>query len=632
LTQATEARDTGTAPATRLAVAVVAALALAGGGAFFLAAQLKAAKPVIARLDRLVTFSPNGDGRKDVESIGFRLKTDDHVAVDVIDVDGGRVRRVGEDLDTADGRQVRVSWDGRDDDGRRAPDGFYRIRITLRREGRSVVAPQPFRLDTTPPRPAVIVESAPVIAPGRPVDFRIRGAGPKATPRLRIVRTDVEPVQIVRAFDGEPGVKTYQWDGRLDDGTPARPGTYLITVASRDGAGNEGSGVRMPPRRGAIPGRPGVTIRTLAVQPPVRPVQAGRLVSFRVDARGRRYGWSVRRLGGSRPVKRNGRPKRDTHLTFRAPGGVSGVYLLEVRSGRAVTRVPFAVQSSEHAALTVVLPMITWLGRSPLDDASDPDGLPDTLGNGAVVRFPRLFARNGGLPAGFADGVAPLLVFLDRSRIRYDLVTDLALALDEQVPESDGGLLFAGTPEWTSRGLAKRLRRYVEAGGDVALFGPGALRAGVTVGDGKLTHATPPAATDAFGGRLADVRALEGDAPVLSVLEEDPQIGLLEGFSGELTGFDAVEELISPGRGEVAVSVGQAITEEEAARAEEADERPRVERPVLSAVRIGDGLAIRVGLPAWSERLAAGDGPVRQITRNVVDILRGVRPRPRSVG
>ena len=630
----TEVQSTGAAPASRLAVAVVAALALAGGCAFLLAAQLKAAKPVIARLDRLITFSPNGDGRKDVERIGFRLKTDDRVAVDVINEDGGRVRRVGDDLDTSGGRQVRVTWDGRDDDGRRAPDGFYRIRITLRREGRSVVAPQPFRLDTTPPRPAVIVESAAVVAPGRPVDFRVRGVGPQATPSFQVVRTDVDPAQVVRSFDGSPGDKSYRWDGRVDDGSVARPGTYLITATSRDGAGNDGSGVKLPPRRGAIPGRPGVTIREVAVQPPVRPVQAGRFVTFRVDARGRRYDWNVRRLGAGAPRKQNNRPKTDTHLTFRAPEGVSGVYLLTVRSGGAVTRVPFAVQGDKHAPFTVVLPMTTWLGRSPLDDASDPDGIPDTLANGSAVRFPRLFARNGGLPAGFADDVAPLLVFLDRHRVRYDVTTDLALALDDDQPLSDSdGLLFAGQPEWVSRGMARRLRRAVNAGAKVAMFAPRTLRAGVTVGDGKLTHATPPAAIDAFGGRIADVRPLEGDPPpALSVLAEDTEIGLLEGFAGELPGFDTVEELQSPGPGKVAVSVGQPITEEEAARAEEADERPREERPVLSAVRLGDGLVIRVGLPGWTSRLVEGDAAVEQLTRNVVDILRGVRPRSRSVG
>ena len=33
---------------------------------------------------------------------------------------------------------TRFPWDGRTDDGTRAPDGTYRIRLTLREEGRSV--------------------------------------------------------------------------------------------------------------------------------------------------------------------------------------------------------------------------------------------------------------------------------------------------------------------------------------------------------------------------------------------------------------------------------------------------------------------------------------------------------------
>ena len=607
---------------------MVAALALAGAGAFLLAAQLKAAPPTIERLDRLFTFSPNGDGRKDVQEIGFRLKIDDRVSVDVIDADGGRVRRLAEELDTSGGRKVFVRWDGRTDSGRRARDGFYRIRITLRREGRSVVAPQPFLLDTRPPRPAAIVESPPITAPGKPVTFRIRGAGPQASPRIRVLRTDVDPPRAVRTFEASPDDKRLQWDGRLDDGSVAPPGTYLITVFSRDDAGNEGSGVRLPPRRGAIPGNPGVTVRALAVQPPVRPVLAGRPAVFRVDARGRKYRWNLRRLGSPNPVKSNRRPKTDTQLAFRAPEGRSGVYLLEVRSGGAVTRVPLVVQATERVAMTVVLPMITWLGRSPLDDAAAPDGIPDTLERGNAVRFPRLFARAGGLPAGFAEDVAPLLVWLDRNKVPYDVTTDLAMALDDGPPAKARGLLFLGAPEWVNPGLARRLRRFVDGGGRAAVFGPRALRGGVTVGDGKLAHATPPAATDAFGGRFAAVRTL--DAP-LSVLAEEPQMGLLEGFAGELAGFSEVEELISAGRGELAVSVGQPITEEEALEAEEADERPREERPVLSGVRFGDGVVIRVGLPGWADRLVARDLTVAQLTRNITDILRGVPPRPRDL-
>ena len=37
---------------------------------------------------------------------------------------------------------------------------------------------------------------------------------------------------------------------------------------------------------------------------------------------------------------------------------------------------------------------------------------------------------------------------------------------------------------------------------------------------------------------------------------------------------------------------------------------------------------IRVGLPEWTSKL--DEGNVAQVTRNIVDILRGVEPRIRS--
>ncbi len=50
---------------------------------------------------------------------------------------------------------------------------------------------------------------------------------------------------------------------------------------------------------------------------------------------------------------------------------------------------------------------------------------------------------------------------------------------------------------------------------------------------------------------------------------------------------------------------------------------------MLTATRIGKGLVIRVGLPQWAQRVIA-DPEVAQINRNIVDLLRGVRPQLRS--
>ena len=181
----------------------------------------------------------------------------------------------------------------------------------------------------------------------------------------------------------------------------------------------------IPPVPGQVRGRPGITVRQITAQPPLEPVRAGSRMEFFVDSRRRPYRWSMRRLGASRPVRKGrGRPGRG--LVVRAPGGITGAYLLELRSGRSRASVPFLVQAPQRARLLVVVPAITWLGVDKVDDNGD--GLPDTLETGGPVRWPRVIAGNRGLPAGFADQTAPLLVFLDRARIRYDLTSDIALA------------------------------------------------------------------------------------------------------------------------------------------------------------------------------------------------------------
>ena len=48
-----------------------------------------------------------------------------------------------------------MSWDGRTEQGGRAPEGVYRVRIGLRRGGRAVTLGPGLRLDTTAPRPTV---------------------------------------------------------------------------------------------------------------------------------------------------------------------------------------------------------------------------------------------------------------------------------------------------------------------------------------------------------------------------------------------------------------------------------------------------------------------------------------------
>lgn len=621
---------------TLFARAVFVLLVGATFSAFFVAQRLKSAPPVVelARLTKF--FSPNGDGRRDVNRISFTVKEADDVTVSVVGSDGGRVRRLATGGRALPFRPVRLVWDGRTDDGRVARDGLYRLRFALRRQGRSVVVQRAIELDTTAPRPVVLSVKPPIAGPvPGGFEVRVRGAGRRRAPRFAVLRTDVSPLRQVARFSGRKGSRRAVWDGRVD-GRPAPPGTYIVVPSVEDRAGNVGTApAALPPEPGEVPGRPGITVRHITAQPPLRPVRAGERVEFLVDSRRRSYRWRVRRVGAARPVKKGsaapGRP-----LIMRAPGGISGAYLLELRSGRYSTRVPFLVQAPKRARLLVVLPAITWLGLDRVDD--DGDGLPNRLGTGGPVKWPRVIDGDGGLPAGFTAAAAPLLVFLDRARIRYDLTTDLALA-DSRDPRATDreGVVLAGALRWVPRELATRLRRYAADGGRVASFGTETLRRGVQVGATRLTRPTQPTSTDPFGARLEPVRRArpdgDGRSPLpLAALADDRALGLLTGSDGTLGGFAVIEESgvrSESRRAKVLVALGQEVTDAERAEAEAKGELPRDPEPAFTATRLGKGLVVRVGLPEWLDH-ARSDAEVAQITRNIVDILRRVRPRLRS--
>jgi hypothetical protein len=625
---------------TRFARAVFVLLVAASFSAFFVAQKLKASPPVLEVSKVTKFFSPNGDGRRDANKISLRLKERDDVTVDVVDTDGGAVRRLATAIPARPFQPVRLTWDGRTDAGTLAPDGQYRLRIGLRRQGRSVTVPRVIDLDTTAPTPTVVSAQPDVLGPTPgPVQVRVRGISRRLPTEFRVLRTDVNPPREIARFQSErAGSRRATWNGMTADNRPPPPGTYLIVAQVKDRADNIGTApAKLPAQPGEIRGQPGVTVRHLVAQPPVEPVRAGKRVEFFVDSRGLTYRWRVRRIGASRPVKK-GSAKPGEPLVMRAPRGISGVYLLELRHGRFATQVPFLVQSEARARLLVVVPTITWLGLDKVDDRPR-DGLPNTLDDGGPVGWPRVFAgpdQASGLPARFAEDVAPLLVYLDRSHIRYDLASDLALSQSDDPRATDrDGVLLAGTFRWIPRTLARRLRRYVQDGGRLASFGIQSLRRGVSVGTNRLARPTGATSLDPFGARLAPVRRVSGppDSPQPPVIAlTGPQaLGLLTNTDGALQGFREFEESQQDEGGRLLVTLGQDISEEERAQAEAKGEEPREPRPALTARRLGKGVVVRIGLPEWAGRIRE-DPEIAQITHNIVDILRGVSPRPRSSG
>jgi hypothetical protein len=188
----------------RAPVVVFGVLVAATFAAFFVAQRLKNSPSVIQRL-RVDTFgiggdvfSPNGDGRRDRVRFALRLKKADHVTLAIVNTKGDVVRTVLSDRAvkayTTIG-QPGVPWDGRDDAGRMVPDGRYRLRITLRDQGRSVLVPRSVLKDTTPPKPRVTA-IGPQKGPGPELlpepdgsAARIHFGGALAAGRIHIFRT-----------------------------------------------------------------------------------------------------------------------------------------------------------------------------------------------------------------------------------------------------------------------------------------------------------------------------------------------------------------------------------------------------------------------------------------------------------
>lgn len=607
--------------------------------AFFVAQRLKSAPPVITVNNLARHFSPNGDGLRDGNDFSVVLKVDDDVTVDVVNLEGDRIKRLADGVHVTAYRPLRLDWDGTTDAGRRAPDGQYRLRVALHKEGRSAIVQKTINVDTRAPRSEVCIgfrcndprkRMGNIISQGdRPVKIYIKGVSPRYRTKFRVLRTDVGKPREVASFELDAGRHRYLWDARVN-GEPLPPGTYIVQSEVRDTAGNVGVTPAVLEPGADIPGRPGLTVRGINAQPPLRPVTAGQRVEVRVDARGAQYRWRIRRVG-DKAVRDRG-TETDSLLTFRAPDDRSGAYLLELRSGRWHTTVPFLVQAKERAKLLVVVPALSWVGADKVDDPPF-DGFPNTLTDGGTVRWPRVFNGDEGLPAGFADDVAPMLVFLDRRRIKYDLTSDLDLELTRNPRASDReGVLMLGAPRWVTRTLGRRLRRYVSDGGHLAVIGADSLRRGVRLrvhrseDSGTLSRPTQPAAADPFGARVARMRVLQEPVSI-SQFEGDETYGLMEGAL-DLPGFTRLEETASLGGGEFLAAVGQPLTPEEEAAAAESGKPAREVRAALSAVRLGKGTVIRVGLPEWPRKLDVPE--VAQVTHNIVDILRGVQPRIRS--
>lgn len=598
-----------TLPGARVAVAAFVVVILATAGSFALAQRLKRAPTIVYEVHKIALFSPKVEGPAQRARFSFRLRVkQDEVTLLVTNLAGEQIRTIKEDIPVTYGATVRSSWDGADDAGRSVPDGQYRIQVVLQEAGRAVQLPFTLTKDTTPPTPKLLSigpektgdRPRPELLPrtdGKPAVVRYRAVG--RSRKITVFRTDLVRPRAVLEVPITDDSGKWEWDGTVK-GRPVASGTYLVAVSAKDLVGNEGwsmgSADPVAPFGEDLKGRGGITVRYLAAQSPQTSIVAGERAEIGVISVGKKYDWTLRRVGETRPRRRG--ESREALLRPKVPNGPSGLHILELRTKDRTTQATVLTQSSEAQKILVVIPQTSLVGAMQVDD--DGDGAPDTLDRGVSVQTARV-PVSPELPADMTENIAPLLVALDRKERRYDLTTDLALARD-QGPGLKGhdGIVLAGTAKYVDSKLQRQLVNWVRRGGRLWITEPDSLRRSVVVGPTAATRPTQPTRLDPFGFELGPLQQ------VSSVQQSAANSGLLKGTDGRFEGPLTVEPVLRVPSG--AARLAEATT-------------PGGGQPVLVAVRIGRGAVIRSGIAGLGAS-ATRDPDAREFLRSVWAFLR----------
>lgn len=183
-------------------------------------------------------FSPNGDGVSDSVTLTPQVKKRE--ALEGYRLELTRDGKVVKGFEGEGSVPEQFIWRGITEDGKRADDGTYRGRLTLRYRRGDVVESEtrPFILDNSAPRAEISVDY-PVFSPEGDGNQDIVTIEQSSTLESiwegRIVDGDDN---LIRGYRWEGSISTIFWDGTDEEGNPVPDGTYYYQVSSRDQAGN----------------------------------------------------------------------------------------------------------------------------------------------------------------------------------------------------------------------------------------------------------------------------------------------------------------------------------------------------------------------------------------------------------
>jgi hypothetical protein len=294
----------------------VVVLALLGctAAAFAVTERLKLQNsPIFAtHVSKVVAPDSASNSRAAIE---FQLRRPDRLTVEIVNGNDEVVRTLVRSSRQPRGA-LQFTWNGRGDNGEVVPDGYYRPRVHLASQNRTILLPNPIRMDATPP----------LI---RLVSVRPRAIAPFASKRnsLRILYQTSEQARAQLYVDGEPKtfVHAFLRAGKIDWGPKAAQylsaGPHRVRLRAIDRATNVG-----PPSRALT-----IVVRGIELRPRLVRIRAGKRFGFRV-------------LNAERYVVHFG--------SLRSPHGGS---LLLLRAPRQPGRYVLRVSTGPHVAGAVVV-------------------------------------------------------------------------------------------------------------------------------------------------------------------------------------------------------------------------------------------------------------------------------------
>jgi hypothetical protein len=270
--------------------------------------NLKLEKSPISRTSVSKVVAPDSLSN-DTAAISFLLRKPDRLTVEIVNGSGDVVRTLARGKAARAGTQ-QFTWDGRDNANEVVPDGSYRPRVHLAREHRTILMPNPIRMDATPPLIKLDSVRPRVLTPDTGASL------------VRIRYRTSERARAILYIDGDRRVtvRRYLRGGKLDwRGRGVRllgPGPHRVRLRALDFATNLG-----PPSRAIT-----FVVRYVELRPKVVRVKTGSRLGFRVLS-AKSYSAHL----GSLHTRRSG-----PLLILRAPK--PGHYVLRVNANGHVAR------------------------------------------------------------------------------------------------------------------------------------------------------------------------------------------------------------------------------------------------------------------------------------------------------